>query len=307
MGDKKPDVSIVIPTFDQDPGFFTECLESVREQSISSWEAIVVDDASRCRNVEKIVGRLADPRFAVLRHEANRGLGAARNTGFKAARAEYVVPLDSDDRLHPDFLAVTLAELRRAATLDCVFTDFRLFGSDAGVWRYESDRTLRDMLLGQWIPGAGTLMRRTVWERVGGYAEDLQLLGNEDWDFWISALEHGVKVRHVPQPLYLYRRHQDAMSDFSLQYEDANHREIIYSRHKTAYDESGIAGEFRAIGCVRSAARAWTVGERRRALTFVARGLRVPRGARHFVRAAARLLADGVVRRVAGLRLRARP
>jgi SAM-dependent methyltransferase len=236
-----PLVSIVIPHFNQ-PEPLRACLESVLAQTLAVWEAVVVDDASAEPPVLP-----DDPRIRLVRHDANRGLAAARNTGIRAARCELILPLDSDDALAPDYLARTMPILRDRPEVDCVFTDLHTFGADDAVWHY-AVRTPAEMADGQWIPGAGTLLRRALWERVGGYCEDDALrAGNEDWDFWIGALEGPLRPMHVPEPLYRYRRTAGSMSATLREREYAT-REHIFRRHPDFFTQTKRGPHFLAEG-----------------------------------------------------------
>jgi len=287
-----PSVTIVVPCFNG-AELLADCLDSIAGQDVPDWEAVIIDDGSTEEGIDEVFMRRRDPRFRVVRHEENRGLGAARNSGFARARAETVLPVDADDMLHPQFLSATLGVLRDRPEVDCVFTDFQLFGSSTEIWSNSAAHTLRDMLGAQWIPGPGTLMRRGVWERVGGYCEAKALKGNEDWDFWIGALAAGVRAFHVPRPLYLYRRHGASMS-VSMPRVDYLQRELIYSRHLEVFDRFGQGGPFRATGYMNSARFEWEAGKRRRALALLGRGLATPGG----VRPIARAVGNGVSQRL---------
>lgn len=94
--------SIVIPVWNRE-GEILRALRSCQKQSFSSWEAIVVDDAST-DNTCSLVQGLQDERIVLLRHRQNRGVGPARNTGIEAVRGQWVLFLDSDDELLPDAL-----------------------------------------------------------------------------------------------------------------------------------------------------------------------------------------------------------
>lgn len=296
--DSGPCVSVVIPAFNQ-VGFLRECLESVVAQEMTDWEAIVVDDASTECDLEEVVAQLHDPRFRVIRHTQNRGEGAARNTGFASARAALVLPLDSDDKLHPEFLSVTTRALLAASLeVDCVYTDFQLFGASSEVWRNTAALTLRDMLRTQWIPGPGTLMRQTVWERAGGYSDgDVLRRGNADWDFWIGALAAGATPIHLPLPLYLYRRHHSSLSA-TMSSSDYRQREYIYRRHRELFDRHRAGGQFRATGYLNSARYAWVTHERTRALSLLARGFAIRGGRWPLARSAACELVSALRRRI---------
>src|SRR5215218_2770225 len=91
-------VSVVIPCYNQ-AHFLDEAIESVLSQSYTNFEVIVVDDGSEDETARVASGyALEDPRVCLIRQQ-NRGLAGARNRGLAEARGEYVVFLDSDDRL----------------------------------------------------------------------------------------------------------------------------------------------------------------------------------------------------------------
>lgn len=269
---ERPQISIVIPCYNQ-AAYLVDCLASVIEQTFTDWEAIVVDDCSDdAMGIADCVRSFRDPRIRLLRHEQNRGLGAARNTGFKSSRADLVLPLDSDDCLSPLYLSETGNALSSHPEVDCVFTDFQLFGESAEVWHYGVKKP-EDMLVRQWIPGPGTLMRKEVWRIAGGYAELPQpLCGNEDWDFWISAMQHQVNAVHIPEALYLYRRTSSSMSVTTLQYYDYLTRKNIYERYRAYFDAHGAGSDFRAEGYWISATASLKRGKRARAAWLAMRG-----------------------------------
>src|SRR5687768_11758936 len=97
---ESPLLSVVIPVYNVER-YIADCLESLLAQSYLSFEAILVDDGSTDRSVA-IAERYAaeDPRLRFV-HQANAGLGAARNRGVAAARGTYLTFLDPDDLLVP--------------------------------------------------------------------------------------------------------------------------------------------------------------------------------------------------------------
>ena len=98
-GVANPAVSIVIPLYNRQE-LIGRAIDSCLAQTVPDFEVIVVDDGSTDRSPE-IVRRYADPRVRLIVHQANRGVGPARNTGADAARAEWLIMLDSDDELLP--------------------------------------------------------------------------------------------------------------------------------------------------------------------------------------------------------------
>ena len=270
VGGERPMVSVVITCFEQE-AYAREALASVLAQTFSDWEAILVDDASRDADIARVAREADDVRCRVITHEQNRGLGPSRNTGFAAARGELIVPLDGDDRLAPSFLEATTAAVCGDPRADCAYTDYQLFGSNAAVWRFRSGSP-GDMLSRQWIPGAGALMRKEVWRRVGGYQD---LWGNEDWDFWIGAVRMGIKAIRIPEPLYLYRRTPRSMSATWTAYHEHESREAIFRRHRSFFDRHAAGSAFRARGYLRGSRAALARRERPRAIRLAIRGMRL--------------------------------
>ena len=257
-------LTVVIPCYKQ-AGFLRELLESLQRQTYPHWRAIVVDDASPEKElIRTLVDTLQDSRIEVIRHEVNKGLGAARNTGFNVARTDFVIPIDADDQVDCHFLERVTMAIAEQPQCECVFTDFQLFGTETGRMKFRIC-PMQDFSQIQWIPGPGATIRRTLWSAVGGYCEDTNLLGNEDWDFWIGAAERGFVPVHIPEPLYRYRRHPDSMM-VRLYYFDHIHRQIIYRRHRQWFDGLRASRRFLAEGYLNSANESLKCGEHLRAL-----------------------------------------
>jgi hypothetical protein len=110
----EPLVSVVIPAYLADAtaaAFLPAALDCLLAQTLTRWEAVVVDDGSPLP-VEPHLP--ADPRLRLVRHEQNRGLGTALNTGLDATTAGYVTYLPADDLVAPDHLATLAAALDAA-------------------------------------------------------------------------------------------------------------------------------------------------------------------------------------------------
>lgn len=102
---KNPYFSIVMPAYGVEK-YIEKAIESIRSQTYRDWEIIVVDDCTPDRSgqiAEEAARR--DERIRVVRHEKNRGLGPARNTGIQEARGEYIWFMDPDDWVEPDILS----------------------------------------------------------------------------------------------------------------------------------------------------------------------------------------------------------
>ncbi|MFN7966218.1 MAG: polysaccharide pyruvyl transferase family protein [Acidobacteriota bacterium] len=185
--DSGPLVSIVIPTFNR-PELLRRALESVASQLYRPIEAVVVNDAG-CA-VNQVIAEFRDRLpIQLIEHERNKYLAAARNSGAKAARGEYIGYLDDDDRLYPHhvghlvhLLVSTNARAARAVALirrpaeQGVGPDF----FKPLPWRaFELSELLEENV----TPVQAVLHERALIDAIGGF--DAMLRANEDWDFWI--------------------------------------------------------------------------------------------------------------------------
>jgi glycosyltransferase involved in cell wall biosynthesis len=185
---RPPKVTVVVPTFNVAP-YVGECLASVRAQTLSAWECIVVDDGSTDETPLRI-RECADPRMRLIT-QANRGVSAARNAGLAQAAGEYVLFLDGDDRLHPQALQRLAAQLDRApeavaayGTVWVIFEDGSPYPQKPLRRRSCPSGDLLGLLL-RWelfLQAASTLARTATARQLGGFKADLRL--GEDWEFF---------------------------------------------------------------------------------------------------------------------------
>jgi len=102
-----PLVSVIIPTYGRE-NLLRRAIERVIAQTWTTWDRIVVHDASPDDSVGSVISEFDDPRMRCIRHEFNQGAPAARNTGIRAAKGTYIALLDSDDEWLPEKLEVQL-------------------------------------------------------------------------------------------------------------------------------------------------------------------------------------------------------
>lgn len=106
-------ISIIIPTYNRE-SLICRALDSVLKQTYVDWECIVVDDGSS-DNTVSVVKKYTelDSRFEYLTNSRSKGAQGARNTGIIAARGEWIVLFDSDNRMHPSFLNAMVEEQKK--------------------------------------------------------------------------------------------------------------------------------------------------------------------------------------------------
>ena len=165
-----PTVSVVVPTYRR-PEFLRRAVASVMSQSVTSWELIIVDDNDAAhedrRDTEAIVASYAsDSRIRYVRHDRNRGGGAARNTGVRASTAPFVAFLDDDDEWHPEKLALQLDRIEGGPIdVALVYCRVRVVRGESGrVTIRPTDgrsHTVRDLLRRNTIGTTSCIMCRT--------------------------------------------------------------------------------------------------------------------------------------------------
>jgi glycosyltransferase involved in cell wall biosynthesis len=228
-----PVVSIVTP-FHSGDSHFHETARSVFAQSLQQWEWILVDDAApsaEARATLDAYGRHPDPRIRVVTHDRQRGPGAARNTGFAAARAEFVYQLDDDDLIEPTTLEKTVWMLLSDPA--CGFANGWSvgFGEQRYLWLrgFEAGKAfLRDNLA-----TSQALVRKAAHAAAGGYDETI-LDGFEDWDFWLRCASKGCWGATIPEYLDWYRRrahHGDRWKVWSAEERIEGFRERLRERY----------------------------------------------------------------------------
>lgn len=144
-----PRVSVLMPSFEQ-AHFIGRALDSLMDQSLHDWEAIIVDDGSEDGTAAALAPWLRDPRLRVLRHGRNLGLGRALNSGLDAARAPLVAYLPSDDLWYREHLALLVDLIGREAGAVLVH---------AGM-RYRYNRTTLGVAPDGWLQLVQCLHRR---------------------------------------------------------------------------------------------------------------------------------------------------
>jgi glycosyltransferase involved in cell wall biosynthesis len=177
-------------------------LGSLAAQTFRDFEIVIVDDGST--DVATLVKLASLPSAIRVVRQTNRGLPGARNAGFRAARAELVLPLDCDDTIEPTYLAKTVPMLQAApADVAFAFTHVRFVGARSGIG--ECYFNPFDLLFGNQLV-ACMLMRKSAWLAAGMYDETMRD-GYEDWEFLIRLSHRGEGFRGigVAEPLFNYR------------------------------------------------------------------------------------------------------
>ncbi|HZT24494.1 MAG TPA: glycosyltransferase family A protein [Pseudolabrys sp.] len=225
----QPKVSVVVPCYNAGrflPGLFA----SLAAQTFRDFETIVVDDGSTESATLAVLDAL--PPDVRLVRQSNQGLAAARNSGFRAACGEFVLPLDCDDALEPSFLHRAVMLLDSAPPdVGFVFTDMRLAGALGGVLERQFNRF--NQLFHNRVPYC-LLMRKAAWRKAGGYDASMRD-GYEDWEFNIRLTLAGFKGVRIAEPLFVYCVSPDGMLMSRSARRHGRLWRAILKRHRSVY------------------------------------------------------------------------
>ena len=190
--------------------YLRETVESALA-SDADYEIHIVDDAST-DGTPSVAADLARryPHIHYLRNEEKRGPGYARNRGIAAMESEFVVLLDADDRIGPDYLYRAGQQL--AGGVDVVNPDAVLFGAAQDRWAVPEVTTLT-MLLQRNSVHCCSAFRRELWSRVGGIDEQMPCW--MDYEFWIRLAAAGARIRGLHGDHFFHRRHEDSLSNYA--------------------------------------------------------------------------------------------
>jgi glycosyltransferase involved in cell wall biosynthesis len=217
-----PSITLVIPTYNRGD-LIAETLDSALAQSVPFLEIIVVDDGSR-DNTAAVLAPYAG-RVQVIT-VPNGGVQRARNIGVAAARGAFIVLCDSDDLLEPAYHATMQGYLARHADCDSIYSNFVTF-DEKGVHADKFARAPADFFTGATRSGAfwhaipdlyprllryqplfpsGSLIRRSVYNAIGGYDPQFNGVGGEDFEFTLRLADRASIVL-CATPLVRVRKH----------------------------------------------------------------------------------------------------
>ena len=206
-----PVVSLIIPAYNRE-AFIGEAIESVLRQTYGDFELVVWDDGSTDRTVEVATRATAgDLRVRVVRAE-HRGVCASLNAAARELKGRYIGWVDSDDALVPTTLERTVALLEARPKVGMVYTRYLAMDENGGVLGVGRRSTIpysKERLLTDFMTFHFRLLRRNAFDGIGGLDESIPLA--EDYDLCLK-LSESAEIAHIPEPLYQYRVHRDALS-----------------------------------------------------------------------------------------------
>jgi len=203
INEKIPLVSIIIPIYNYGLKF-EKTLWSVFNSTYKNFEIIIVNDGSTDEYVIRKLNSIVDhPNIKILSQE-NSGPSSARNYGIKNSNGEFILPLDADDEIHPDYIQSCVSILKNNKKISPVYCDTNHVGEIMGLekrpeWSFER------LKQGPFIVNC-SMFRKEAFDECDGY--DSELKGWEDYDLWIRMALKGYLGKRIPKALFTYFHHE---------------------------------------------------------------------------------------------------
>lgn len=238
-------VGVIVPCFNQG-AFAAECVASIEAQTWPELRVVIVDDASTDGS-GALLDALASDRVRVFHLQRNLGRALIRNEAVRLldGDVDYILNVDCDDRLSPDYVARLVEALEREPRAGLAYGTLHFFGDlreSETSWpraeyvhaeRYGENR----------IPGPGVLFRAEALRQTAGWRGDFAATGNEDVDIWLQVVERGWTALWVRDAVYHYRHHGASFLSGASELNQARAALVLLKHHRQGIEETmGVSG-----------------------------------------------------------------
>ena len=194
---KPPRVSFVIPCYNHGKyiGETLDSIEAIEDKDL--FEVVIVNDGSTDAYTNEVLTALKNenrPNYTIIFQE-NTGVSGARNTALRAAKGEYILPVDSDNRIKPEYVYKALDIMDKDSEISVVYADCLILGTDEGV-RVQGPYNLQRLMLDNFIDNCA-VFRRRILDDIGFLDTRKSVNAIEDWEFWLRASFNGYKFHYI--------------------------------------------------------------------------------------------------------------
>jgi len=225
------EVSIVITCYNLEK-YIEEAVNSALEQKFDkSYEIIIVDDYST-DDSRKILKRLKrkHKRLHLVFNKYNLKAGPSRNVGIKTAHGTYVLCLDGDDKIPPDYIQKLYQAISSDRSIGIAYGNFHLFGQEYGMVKCQ-EWNFQNLIQGNFL-GCCSMFRKEAWRRCGGYKNINPSW--EDYELWLNIGKHFYDGIHVNDTYFNYRI-RDVGRNMESQGQEKRLRAIVNACHPELY------------------------------------------------------------------------
>ncbi len=208
MGKEEPLVSIILPVWNGSR-YLDSSILSIRRQSYSNIEIVVIDDCSTDRSPEIISKHCnEDKRIVSLRNTENKKLPYSINRGISVSRGEYLLWTSDDNEFDSNHVELLVSGIINTNS-EMVYSDFRIIDENNKFVNISKTEEPENLIKGNCI-GASFLYKKNIHEKIGYYDEDSFLF--EDFEMWIRMYENAVEMTRMSSISYNYRIHVESLS-----------------------------------------------------------------------------------------------
>ena len=225
-------LSVVIPCYNQGE-FLLEAVTSVERNLIDNYEIIIVNDGSNNLQTIVILQKLEDEGYNII-HQENKGLATARNVGIQVAKGKYILPLDADNRIDPEYINESIRVMEKEESVGVVYGNCRWFGQQNGFRAIDVFKPIK-LFVHNYID-ACAVIRKSAFDECIGYDAAMPVSGYEDWELWINLHTKGWKFHHLELFIFDYRvRLNSMLSKTSIPNNRSINAAYIATKHRTFY------------------------------------------------------------------------
>ena len=211
----QPLISVVMPTYNPNPDWLVEVIESVRQQIYPHWELCIADDCSTNAAIRPILERYQreDSRIKVVFRPENGHISAASNSAIEIASGEWIALLDHDDLLSEQALFWVAEAINHAPDVRLIYSDEDKIDADGvrfGAY-FKTDWN-RPLFYSQNMISHLGVYHAALVREVGGFQVGME--GSQDYDLALRCIERIAdhQIHHIARVLYHWRVHLESTS-----------------------------------------------------------------------------------------------
>ena len=213
-----PLVSIIMGAYNCETTI-EQCVNSVRKQTYRNWELIICNDCST-DGTKDILNNysISDSRIIVIHNKENQRLASSLNNCLKIAKGKYIARLDADDECLPNRIEAQVNYLEENPEIDVVGTSRIIFdeNGDIGICLSKENPKKEDLLFDTPFAHPTIMMKKTVYDDLGGYTVSKETMRAEDLDLWFRFYAKGYNGYNLEEPLYRYHQSEEDYKKRSL-------------------------------------------------------------------------------------------
>jgi glycosyltransferase involved in cell wall biosynthesis len=218
----QPIVSVIIPIYNYGSQF-ERAINSVFESTYKNIQIVIVDDGSSDIYVKNKLNSIVENPSIRLIKQSNSGPSSARNNGIKNCDGEFILPLDADDSIHPDYIQSCVNILKNNKNISPVYCDTLHIGQIQGV-EQRPEWSFDRLIQGPFIVNC-SMFHKEAFNKCEGYDETMK--GWEDYDLWIRMAKNGYVGKRIPKPLFSYFHHEN---DGTVSTEANKNQQELYNK-----------------------------------------------------------------------------